>query len=260
MDITIEHQERGYRIDVLAQGYPGQSVEHGGLGWSSITLLRGRGRVVLVDTGSFSVRPALRRRLDACGVEPDEVTDVLLTHCHYDHSVNYVLFPAAAVWISAAELAWASCLAPDFSPVPELYVRELAQDPRIRPVDAGEETAPGIVAISAPGHTPGCLLYHLAGDGQDVLFTGDAAKNRAELLSRNAETSLDQELSRATLERIWELWRRKPDCLVIPGHDLPMVLDPVGEPMAADDRRAGVRAWLGKSLDDTSQFDLSEVR
>ena len=35
----------GYDIDIVIQGYPGKSVCHGGLGWSSVVLLRGAGRV-----------------------------------------------------------------------------------------------------------------------------------------------------------------------------------------------------------------------
>ena len=31
----------GYQIDLLVQGYPGKSVCHGSLGWSTIALLRG---------------------------------------------------------------------------------------------------------------------------------------------------------------------------------------------------------------------------
>jgi hypothetical protein len=29
----------GYDIDIVIQGYPGKSVCHGGLGWSSVVLL-----------------------------------------------------------------------------------------------------------------------------------------------------------------------------------------------------------------------------
>lgn len=53
----------GYDIDVVMQGYPGKSVCHGGLGWCSIVLLRGHGRVALIDTGSFGMRKVLRERL-----------------------------------------------------------------------------------------------------------------------------------------------------------------------------------------------------
>jgi len=48
-----------YEIDVLIQGFPGRMVCHGGLGWSTIALIRGRGHVALVDVGSFSMRSPL---------------------------------------------------------------------------------------------------------------------------------------------------------------------------------------------------------
>ena len=46
--------EGGYEIEIAVQGYPGKAVCHGGLGWSTIALLRGHGRVALIDTGSWS--------------------------------------------------------------------------------------------------------------------------------------------------------------------------------------------------------------
>ena len=46
----------GYEIDVLIQGFPGRMVCHGGLGWSTVALVRGEGRVALVDVGSFNMR------------------------------------------------------------------------------------------------------------------------------------------------------------------------------------------------------------
>ena len=57
-----------YKIDVLIQGYPGKSLCHGGLGWSTIALLRGHGRTILIDVGSFAVRPEFGRQLKAAGV------------------------------------------------------------------------------------------------------------------------------------------------------------------------------------------------
>ncbi len=51
--------ENAYDIDIVIQGFPGKSVCHGGLGWSSVVLLRGHGRVALVDTGSFGMRRLL---------------------------------------------------------------------------------------------------------------------------------------------------------------------------------------------------------
>ena len=43
----------GYEIDVLIQGFPGRMVCHGGLGWSTVALIRGNGHVALVDVGSL---------------------------------------------------------------------------------------------------------------------------------------------------------------------------------------------------------------
>ena len=57
--------ENAYDIDVVIQGFPGKSVCHGGLGWSSVVLLRGHGRVALIDTGSFGMRRLLIERLDS---------------------------------------------------------------------------------------------------------------------------------------------------------------------------------------------------
>ena len=50
----------------------------------------------------------------------------------------------------------------------------------------------------------------LAGRDKDVVFTGDAAKNRAELISRNTDMTYDAAISRASIEMIWSHWRRKP--------------------------------------------------
>jgi glyoxylase-like metal-dependent hydrolase (beta-lactamase superfamily II) len=51
-------------------------------------LIRGRGRVILVDAGagpSAQCRGQLNVNLAAIGVSPDDVDTVLLTHCHPDH-------------------------------------------------------------------------------------------------------------------------------------------------------------------------------
>jgi hypothetical protein len=56
-----------------------------------------------------------------------------------------------------------------------------------------------------------------------MVFTGDACKNRAELLSRAADMSYDSAVSRASIEAIWAHWRRREGSVLVPGHDLPMV-------------------------------------
>lgn len=250
-----------YQVDVLVQGYPGKAVCHGGLGWSTIALLRGRNRTILVDVGAFGVRRELLKQLRKHGVEPEAVTDVVLTHAHYDHSVNFTLFPAATIWIGEDELAWAERQPPGFDPLPELYVRELAASPRVRPVAANEMFIDGIRAFAARGHTPGSLVFHLEANEPPVLFTGDAAKNRAELLSYDVDATADKAASRGTLDRIWALWHATPDTILVPGHDQSMHLDDDGYPAYIGRRSAAIAAWFGESIELTTTIGLerSEV-
>lgn len=237
----------------LTQGYPGKSTQHGGLGWSSVTLVRHGERLILADTGSFGMRSLLAQRLAEHGVEPGEVTDILLTHAHYDHAANYLLFPSATVWVGAAELEWAAGREPGFDPLPELYAADLARNPRTRRASEDGEIFPGVEAFAAAGHTPGSLVFRVAGS---VLFSGDAAKNRAELLGGDVDMTLDREASRASVHKILTLWREHPDTLLVPGHDVPMLWH--DGPVYTDTRRAGIRSWFGEDLAATTEFDLTE--
>lgn len=252
-------RDRDYELDILVQGYPGKSVCHGGLGWSTVALLRGEGRVAFIDVGSFSQRDIVLTGLAERGLEPEQVTDVLLTHAHWDHAVNWVMFPNARVWIGGVELAWAIEQPWGRTPVAELYVRELTVSPRLGLLSDGDSPLPGVTAYRVPGHTPGHLLFSLRGLDRDLLFTGDAAKNRAELLSREADMTYDPQLSRQSIERIWQLWRQRPDTILVPGHDLPMTLAPTG-PLYVGGRDAAIRAWFGEGLEQTTLFQLTVPR
>jgi len=238
-----------YTSDVLIQGFPGRAICHGGLGWSTTTLLRNDNARILVDVGAFGVRHLLERKLHALKVNPADVTDVVLTHAHYDHAVNFTLFPNATIWIGGRELAWAAAQPPGFNPLPELYVRELAASARVRRIAAGEQFLPGITAIASPGHTPGHLLFYVTDCEHPILFTGDAAKNRAELLSRSVVDTGDVQTSRASLDRIWAWWRRAPGTLLVPGHDVCMRLDSNGQPVYVGERRAALNVWFGETLE-----------
>jgi len=245
----------GYEIDILIQGFPGRMVCHGGLGWSTVALIRGNGIVALVDVGSFNMRKGLIERLARRDLEPSDVTHVILTHSHYDHSLNWILFRQARIVIGARELMWSLNEPWGEGPVPELYMRELENWPTLYPVAAEQEFMPGFWAHAAPGHTPGHLVFVLEGRERDVVFTGDAAKNRAELVSRKGEATYDASLSSASIERIWQLWGKRPGSILIPGHDLPMTqtdgrIERIGK------REAALKAWFGESIEDTTLIEL----
>jgi N-acyl homoserine lactone hydrolase len=129
-------------------------------------------------------------------------------------------------------------------------------DPRVRTIRAGEEFLPGLTAHAAPGHTPGSLVFNLTSNPVPVIFTGDAAKNRAELLSREVDMSEDRAASKASIETIWRLWRSQPGSILVPGHDLSMRLDENGIPHYIGRRIAGISAWFSETLEQTTEFDF----
>ena len=242
-------------IDIVVHGFPGKSVCHGPLGFSTIVLVRRGNRVALVDVGSFGQRALLLDHFEARGLAPKDVTDVLLTHAHFDHSVNWVLFKDATIVISREELDWSLREPWGETPVPELYMRELERCPTLRAVDDGDEVFPGITAHMTPGHTPGSIVFVLDTGDRDVVFTGDACKNRAELVSRAAHMTYDAEVSRASIDAIRGFWTRRPGGIIVPGHDLPMVHE-MGRPRYLGTREAAIRAWYGEDLNETTLYSL----
>jgi glyoxylase-like metal-dependent hydrolase (beta-lactamase superfamily II) len=81
-----------------------------------VWLVRGGGKNILVDAGFYReqffkqwhvtdyMKPseAVRR----AGVKPEEITDVIVTHLHWDHADGMDLFPNARVWVQKDELEY----------------------------------------------------------------------------------------------------------------------------------------------------------
>ncbi len=245
-----------YEIEILVQGYPGKSVCHGSLGWSTVVLLRSEHHIALIDAGNFSMRKLVIAQLAANGLKPTDVTDLVLTHSHYDHSVNWTLFRHAQIIIGKKELDWSLNEPWGETPVPELYMERLENWPTLRTLADGDEALPGLRAHIAPGHTPGCLVYVISGSERDIIFTGDVAKNRAELVSRTADMTYNPEISRASIDLIWDLWQRRPGSIVVPGHDVPLAQDN-GITRKLGKHQAAIRSWFGDDLETTTIFQLS---
>jgi glyoxylase-like metal-dependent hydrolase (beta-lactamase superfamily II) len=245
-----------YEIDIIVEGYPGKSGFHGGIGWSTVALIQTAERKLMIDGGSFGMRRLIIPRLAKLGVKPGDITDMLLTHAHHDHMVNWVLFRQARIGIGAHELECAGKLPWGESPAPELYVKELRNWPTLHTLEDGEEAFPGITAHMAPGHTEGHMVFVLHGPERDVIFTGDAAKNRAELLSRDTDMTYDPSVSTATINMIWKLWQSRAGSILVPGHDIAMVQEN-GSCQYLGKREATMVAWFGEDMKTTTRIDLT---
>jgi len=233
-----------YRLDVLVAGFPGKTATHGGLGWSTVCLLRDGERTVLVDTGPPAYLAVLHAEFERLGVAPAEVTHVLATHLHWDHVGNFTMFPNATVIVGRSEFEWARVQPAGTPLIPDLHVRRLAETlDRVQLVEEGEDVLPGVTALFTPGHTPGHLCYVVETTVGEILFAGDAVKNRYELATGIVDSSLDFAVSRASVERLRAIMEADPSVVMIPGHDVRLAsVD--GRIEALDEQRAQFSVFL----------------
>ena len=85
---------RSARVDILLNG---SLTETGGGVVSTCSLVRDADRLIVVDPGMARSQRDILDPLERLGIAAGEVTDVVLSHHHPDHTINVALFPNAAV-------------------------------------------------------------------------------------------------------------------------------------------------------------------
>lgn len=167
-------------------------------------LLRGEDRVALVDCGMGRLwseqetdlygltRPEgdLLDALERAGVSPDEITDMILTHLHFDHAGGIIhadgslVFPHATHWIQRQHLRWAKDPTDRDRRSFRADIIEAIESEacRLEIVDGVREILPGIETLPVHGHTPGQQLI-LIGEPEErrLLYAGDLVPYASQL-------------------------------------------------------------------------------
>ena len=138
---------RTARVDVLVAG---SVTATGGKVVSTCSLIRDADRLIVVDPGMADYDDVILEPLRALGVEPREVTDVVVSHHHPDHTMRVALFPSAAV-----HDYWAIYRGADWEDA-----------------DAeGRELTPSVRLIRVPGHTAEDIAVVAGTEQGIVVFT-----------------------------------------------------------------------------------------
>jgi glyoxylase-like metal-dependent hydrolase (beta-lactamase superfamily II) len=202
-----------------------------------VWLIRGGGHNILFDSGYHRdtflkyfpsteyIRPDEAVKL--AGVQPEEITDVVISHAHWDHMGGIDLFPKAVVWIQKEEFryytgdAWQA--GGDHGGIDPDDVKELVRlntEGRLRLVDGDDvEILPGVRAYTGGRHTYAAQYLGVVGNPTFVLASDNCYLYR-NLTEHKASATFSEADWPANLKNQERMIRLAGSAdRVIPGHD-----------------------------------------
>jgi glyoxylase-like metal-dependent hydrolase (beta-lactamase superfamily II) len=201
-----------------------------------IWVLKGGGRVALVDSGfhreryfrQFAVKDYIKpsEAILPLGIRPEEVTDLLVTHMHWDHAGGIDLFPAARVWIQKDEYdyyageAWQSDRTHggiDEEDVVELVKRNIAG--KVSFVRGDDETSLPGIGFGVGGRHTWASQFIAVETGRDVVVIASDNMYLYENMEKHLPVAqtLDAASNLRTQDRMRSLVTEPR--LLVPGHD-----------------------------------------
>ncbi len=224
----------GVATSDLVVGGPPDKIDLAMVVW----LIRGGGHTILFDSGfhretflkEFPMKDYLRpdQAVQTAGVQPAEVTDIVISHAHWDHMGGIDLFPKAQVWIQKEEYRYYTTDAwqpgGDHGGIDPEDVKQLVQlntQGRLHLVDGDNvEILPGITAYTGSRHTYASQYLRIAGTPTYVLASDNVYLyfNLSSHLASDTFTDADHPANIKNQTRMIEL-AGSPD-RVVPGHDL----------------------------------------
>ena len=154
-------------------------------------VLRRGSEVILVDTGYDTVEAEARDRpirmdpvaaLNPFGIKPEDVTQIIVTHLHYDHAGGLHLFPNANLHMQAAEMAYATgpCMCHDTLRMPFTadHVCEAVKrlySGKVQFYDGDGEITEGVTVHCIGGHSRGLQAVRVRTSAGWLVLASDAA-------------------------------------------------------------------------------------
>ena len=202
-----------------------------------IWVLRKGDRTILVDTGYDAAEAAARSRpiaqdprdaLRPLGIRAEDVTEIIVTHLHYDHAGGLHLFPNAKLHLQTAEMVFATgpCMCHETLKKPftadhvceaikRLYSGQLVFH------DGEGEVAQGVTVHRIGGHSRGLQAVRVLTNAGWLCLASDAAHYYENaLLNKPFPIVVDVEDMVNGFDTLRRLASRPG--LIVPGHD-PMV-------------------------------------
>jgi glyoxylase-like metal-dependent hydrolase (beta-lactamase superfamily II) len=223
----------GFQVSGLVQGAdPARKLDIAMMVW----LIRGGGRNVLFDSGFYRDQffkqwhvNDFSKPSDAVarfGVKPEDVTDVVISHMHWDHADGMDLFPKARIWLQKEELeyyagsAWQSRRTHGgIDPDDIMAAVKLNTQGRVGLVDGdAKEFLPGITAYTGGKHTYASQFLTVNTAKGTVVLASDNMY-LYENLDKHVPiaSSLDKDSNLRAQDRMKQL--ASEPRLIIPGHD-----------------------------------------
>ena len=143
-------------LDILAVGMLDRSETGEVLeAHSTSTLIRSGDSMIVVDTSSKYMRPALRTSFRELGIFPKDVDTVVITHWHDDHLENLDMYPNAEIY------AWDG-------PAADADLRN------INIINDELKLCDGVTLVHTPGQTMDSTSVFVEGDDRRYAVVGDA--------------------------------------------------------------------------------------